>query len=321
MSKNKDPISLEIYNKNKENKKKKFYYVGSIKKELSLFNLSIKGKKKDLEKRLFDYYDKLNQYENNINAIRFLQLCIRKYITKKKIKTQGIGILNKSKCQNHEDFYTLDSIFDIDDTYFFSYEENNHIYFFDIRSFSKLLDSDNKNNPYTTNKIPKYAIYSYNKRIEYLKKHNINIGTIKQPKLTKEQQFNSYILDIFQKIDMLDVSAGGTNQLWFTNLNLLQLKMFYKVLEDIWNYRAELPLSKKLEIVPNNTMFPITVNEVFYLNNKRNVQKIILKEIDKLISSAHSEEERKTGAYFVLTALVEVSIECANSLPWLIQQH
>ena len=54
-------------------------------------------------------------------------------------------------------------------------------------------------------------------------------------------------------------------------------------------------------------------------SKKRKLQNIILDDVDKLISSSESEVHRSTGSYYVLIALVEVSIECANQMPWLIQ--
>ena len=101
---------------------------------------------------------------------------------------------------------------------------------------------------------------------------------------------------------------------------ILQLKMLYKILEDIWNYRAELSNDKKKNIVPNNSMFLVSVNDVYKMINKRKIQYILLNEIDKLISSAESNEDKITGAYFVLTGLVEISPHCMEALPWLIQQ-
>ena len=311
-------LDLNLYNSNKEIKT--FYYMNDLKKSLKKHNLSIKGNKKDLETRLFNYFEKLNSYDKYIEYILLLQRNIKKYLLKKKIKTQGIGIINKSKCNNQEDFYTLDSIDEIEDKYFFSYEENNNIYFFDIRSFSKLLKNDTKN-PYTRLLIPKYVIHSYNLRMKDLIKKKINIEDIKQPKLTKEQIFNNKVTTIFQKIDLLNIYAGGSDTNWFLNLNIIELKMFYKVLEDIWNYRAELTPQKKFEIVQNNIMFTISVNEIYYFNNKRKIQELILNEIDKLVSSSNNDEDKKTGGYFVLTALVEISPECSESLPWLIQIH
>ena len=41
--------------------------------------------------------------------------------------------------------------------------------------------------------------------------------------------------------------------------------------------------------------------------------------MDKLISSSESKIHRSTGCYYVLIGLVEVSPECADQMPWLIQ--
>ena len=92
-----------------------------------------------------------------------------------------------------------------------------------------------------------------------------------------------------------------------------------KILEDIWNYRAELTSEKKNIIVPNKTMFEKSVKTIYSIYSKTIIQNIILDEIDSLISSAINDNDKITGSYFVLTALVEVSPECSQSLPWLIQ--
>ena len=93
----------------------------------------------------------------------------------------------------------------------------------------------------------------------------------------------------------------------------------YKVLEDVWNYRAELTQIQKLEIVPNGQMFINSVNNVYTLHNKLHIQNIILMEMEKLVKSSPSELHRHTGAYYILIALTEISIECAQDLPWLVQ--
>jgi len=316
-SRNKD-ITLELYNENKLKTKKQFYYINDIKKTLIKYGLKSKGKKRELENNLYTYFDYLNTYIKHIDKIVCLQRCIKKFSNKIKIKNQGIGILDKSKCKNQEDFYTLDCVYDLDDTYFFSYEKDNHIFFFDIRSFKKLLKNDGLN-PYNREKIPKHAIYAYNNRIKYCKKHNITLETIEEPKLSEEQLFNNNVLNIFQKIDLLNVTAGGTDHFWFTNLSLLELKIFYKTLEDIWNYRAELSVTKKYDIVKDTPMFSIYVKDIYTITNKRKLQYIILTEMDKLISLADNTDDKRTGAYFILTALVEISPQCMEALPWLVQ--
>ena len=317
-------ITLEVYNKNLNNRvnKKCFYYLNDIKNSLKKYKLETSGKKKEIEERLFSFFDKLNQYENNIDIdiIKKFQRNIKNRQNNSKIKTQGIGIINKEKCSNKEDFYTFESIYEVDDVYFFSYEDNGFIYFFDIRSFKKLLQND-KLNPYTRDKIPDYAIYAFNKREKELNLKNIYLDHEIKEIITKEQEFKNRVVSIFQKIDMMDVNAGGLDIKHFLEFSSSQLKMLYKSLEDIWNYRAELTLQKKKEIVPLNNVFNMSVYDFIHISssNKRKLQNILLDEIDKLISSSPSSIHRGTGCYYVLIALVEVSAEYATSMPWLIQ--
>lgn len=311
-------ITLDLYNKSKLNKNLNFFYVSDLKNACKKYNLPVRGKKEIIKERLFNFFESINKYNKNIDQIKFIQKAVKRKQLVNKIKTQGIGIIMKDKCVNHEDFCTLDSIYDIEDKYFFSFEQNNCIYFFDIRSFDKLLKNKGKN-PYIREEIPKHAIKAFNLRKKFMENNNIIIEEFKEPKLTKTQIFNNKVLNIFQKIDLLNVIAGGVDVKWFTNLNMIQLKLLYKILEDIWNYRADLTSDQKQIIVPNKIMFERSVKFVYSIYNKNTIQNIILDEIDSLISSAVNQNDRITGSYFVLTALVEVSPACSESLPWLIQ--
>ena len=270
-------ITLDNYINNKNNVKKQFYYLADIKKTIKYNKLQslipTKPKKNDYEVILFNFFENLNKYTPHLEKIVLIQNTFKNFLKTKQIKTQGIGLYNKEKCSNQEDFYTLDNINDIDNKYFFSYETDGHIYFFDIRSFNQLVKNDSKN-PYTREDLPQYAIDSFIDRKNELKENKIIINDFEQSKLSTEQQFNECVLKIFQKIDFLDVTAGGTHTKWFTDLNLLQLKMLYKILEDIWNYRSELSNSKKKVIVPDNSMFLISVNDVYKILKKRKLQKL-----------------------------------------------
>ena len=49
------------------------------------------------------------------------------------------------------------------------------------------------------------------------------------------------------------------------------------------------------------------------------MRKILLTEMDKLVSSAPKREDKVLGSYYTLIGLVEVSPQVANALPWLVQ--
>ena len=58
------------------------------------------------------------------------------------------------------------------------------------------------------------------------------------------------------------------------------------------------------------------LRKIKYINKLRN---ILLKTFDIMISNGIDINEKKLGAILVLSALVEVSINAADSLPHLIQ--
>ena len=171
-------------------------------------------------------------------------------------------------------------------------------------------------NPYNRNKIPKQAITNLKTLINNPK---YDLNEIQIENSTIEQKFNQKVLSIFQKIDELDTYAGGTNIDWFLNLSRHQLRLYYKVLEDIWNYRSELSNSRKNQIVPNKKMFPISVHTVYNITEKNRLRKILLNEMEKLVSTSTRREDKILGSYYILIGLVEVSQEVAEALPWLVQ--
>ena len=288
-------------------------YVDDIKFTLKKLNILEKGKKKELLDKLLNHYKRKTYYELHQDKIEFIQKTYRKKLY---IRHQDFY----SQFTNSEDFYTLDSITKIDKSYLFWYEDTKKFKFaFDIRSFKQLIINKCKN-PYTREDIPIYAIEKFNKRIEKLTNDNIQLIDTTDF-LTKDQIQRLKIVEIFQTLDELNVVAGGINQHWFVNFTFYQLRTFYKVLEDVWNYRSELSYEKKLQIVPTNSMFKNNMNYILNLplNSYTYLQSIILDEIKTLISSSDNLENRKSGGYYVLIALTEVSEEYLADYPWLKQ--
>ena len=286
---------------------KKFMYVNAIKKTLKHHQIPFdkKLKKAPLIAILHKYFDNLEPKFLDKFAIK-IQKFYRKHLI--------------SKFANQEDFYTLDSLENVPSAYLFWFKDSKGFTFgFDIRSFFKLVENNNTN-PYNREKIPTEVILKAHK---LAKKRKINITFQDNSQLTPEQAHKLYILSIFQKIDMLNVTAGGVDPNWFSNLSFQALKNYYSVLEDIWNYRAELTPQQKIKIDPQNKLFKININYILSLqntcSNKFKLQNIILKEINTLVSSAVEDTDKYTGCYYTLIALTEVSQECAAALPWLVQ--
>lgn len=312
----------------KSNKSKKgFIYKQQLCNSLAAMNISFNknAKKEELQEHLFSIFTKINKIDNPkmVRGIDNLKNYLRDKIRRRKTLIYGPGYLDKSQCRNQEDCYSMDTIDDIPDCYFFSTQDKHgSIFFFDIRTFKKLIEKKSEN-PYTREPFDENTKKIFNIRMKYMKENNISIIYPQEEEeiknQTPEQKIQSKLIDIFGEIDALNVVAGGTRLEWFNELNIIQLKKLYKVMEDVWNYRAELTAAQKTLIVPDNNMFVASVNFVFSLNNKMKIQNIILNEMEKLVKSSPDDTQRHTGAYYILISLTEISYQCAQDLPWLIQ--
>ena len=135
--------------------------------------------------------------------------------------------------------------------------------------------------------------------------------------LSKEQLFNQKVIHVFQKIDELNYN---TNIDWFNKLSLYQLKILYRELEDIWNYRAQLPENIKKNIIGDNKIFTIPYKSLMIIKSLEKLRDIVLTDINTLISNGKTRDDSILGATYVLSGLVLVSKNCAESYPFLLQQ-
>ena len=252
-------------------------------------------------------------FESNINHIIKIQSHIRRrYIQNKMMK--GPGYINKELCKNDEDFYFMTNPLETEDMYFFSYNDNNNnVWFFDIRSLKRLLDQ-NQNNPYTRDEFPEYVkIKAYN-LLSKLMKQNIDINIDEFMNVDKTNIIKQKIVNLCS-----DLSQNGyyCDIEWFLSLSLIKLKNLYKHLEDIWNYRAYLTDEVKSRISPpNGLVFNIPILDIFNYTDKSDVQDIILNEVSKF-NNAETPGDKKLGYMFFLIGLSEVSIDCFNAHEWI----
>lgn len=290
-----------------------------LKYTLNYYKLSTVGCKTDLITRLGHYFKTYSKYWYEMDKIIYLQYRIRKYLKQQRIKKHGIGLYKKQLCVNDYDFYTCESKNSIDDDYFISYQDDyGIIYWFDIRSLSKLMSytqlSDDVINPFSTKPIPLLVLVNCMGMIQKLEKNN-TFEPLPELKLTKSQQHNSKIFTIFQKLNFLD---NYVNHEWFTILSNYKLRIFYHSLYDIWVHRANLTPEIRHRICPKGDPFTHSLHQISIINRKRKLQDICLDTIEKLIDTALVASDRVLGSMYVITALTDVSSECALAYPWLV---
>lgn len=317
--------SLEILNKNDiiiYSKNELFHKVstnqyiniGSIRKSIkkckSLNWINLKSSKQTLITIIKKEIEKERYYLANIDSIIKVQSYIRMLLIFK--------FVNKIKsCSNDSDILSFTNLLDIEPKYLYIFNDTitGKKYGYDIRTLLEIINSDYPSCPYTIRNFTtneKEDIFQYR---DSLIKRGVNIN-IDKSIMTPEEEIDMRIKDVFHKINMLD---NYTNPLWFKNLNIFQLHQLYMKSEDIWNYRTGISLDAKKKIVSNGCVFNIPIHIIKNINSKIQLQNIILSDFNRMITEGSDREEKKLGAIFILTALVEVSHDAADGLPHLIQ--
>ena len=290
------------------------YNCSQLKRILRHYKLKISGNKNEKVFRLYNYL-KFSFYTRKIQSM------YRKYMTNKYIKLKGEGL--KKETVNSTDFLTLKEIKKIDFDQFFSYKDGNgNIWGFNIKSIWNLvMNSRSRNevtNPYTRDKIPSKTFNDIERMIKIGRalNRNIVIELSQEPKeLSVKEKLKMKIVEIFQKIDDLGFITDCN---WFTTLSRLRLYRFIRELDDIWRYRAQLPQSQKIKILPPNGVLGINISGHHLGNYSLTLlKKKVLLMIEQLITKGVDEDSRKIGAYYVLGALTIVNVDAAASLPWL----
>lgn len=294
----------------------KDYTINDIKTTLSNLHPQKKYnkyKKNELFNLLIQEYKKSNNIDAYTQKIIKCQSYIRKYLVQKNI-IRGPGFFNKELCKNDEDFLYMTNISDIEIDYFFSYKDNSHMtWFFDIRSFNKLLNN-NQQNPYTREEIPIKIIENANNLTHQLIDKNINISIEEVNQTSRKETIKQKIVDLFSTITQ---NGHYCDVNWLLNMNISKLKSLYKKLEDIWNYRLMLTEETKSRIAPpNGLVFNIPINDVYDMTDKYEIIDVILTEVNKF-NNAVSIQDKKLGHMYFLIGLSECCLECLDAHIWI----
>ena len=285
----------------------------NIKKETNLTTNQIKlyiKKKSETTRFKNNYYDFSNK---KINAL------IIGHIIRYLFKNKGPSYFNIKKSNNPEDFVTLESLKNIPRLYFHSFYENNHIFTFDIRSLASFVEnkktkniSDIYINPYTQNKLNIYTIKHINNYLLHYK------NTEDILKMSKAQKIKNRAFTLFHHIDSLGYI---TDLKWFLDMDINQLKKWYKIGEDVWNYRANLTHIEKNNIAPFKPPFIKNVTDVINIRSFTKLQDIVLDEIEYLILYGNDQNTQTLGCIYVLMIFTEINSNIASALPAIAQNY
>ena len=267
-----------------------------------IHNLDSKFNKKSTKKEIFNLISKSIQSGKrekiNESNIIIIQRLIKKYL-----------LSLRSRCNNDEDFYTFEELIKIEPNYFYSFKDDNDLYWgFDIRSLQKLFEMNMGTNPYTTEKISGDIILQIKDRINNLKEKKIYKDIINTDFKDRKSSIKQKTVDLISDIEL----NGYTIHIdWFLKLNGRRLKELYRQLEDLWNYRLSgFRETKILLSPPDGLLFTTPISDVINYNSVEDLQELILNNVCKFQNIEDSGDKRLGYMYFIL-CLSFVSYPCS----------
>lgn len=254
------------------------------------------------------------------------QACINPFITPVPVPVPTaapvMGPRSSVVFENTTDFYNLESIDKIPKEFFYTYEENNHFYAFDITTLHDYLehnkeDSGEYKNPYTNTPIPAEKVGDIMRTYSRVKKTGAQMDHYKETVvMSARKQLKWRSLSLFQHMNKLGHYA---DHMWFWQLTLGELMDMYDGLFDLWFYRIFLSAEQKQQILPNympfSAMSPSAFEQIKDINIAR---RVMLDEMTQFVMLGLDRDNQYTGSILVLTALVEVSPLAAHHMPFLV---
>lgn len=315
------PFTIDLLNTEK-------YRVVDLKHICRHYKLKKTGNKKDLIERIRNHLTtKKNEktdtsYCKSTKYIVLIQAWWRRCLIQQYMNVHGY----KDKCVNEYDYLTFDSLHEIPFSHFISIQEGSHHYGFDITSLYHLCQKSREYetpilNPYTRNELTNIHVRQMNKFIQYSKILGYTLDleyTDLTNHMNSEQRFQNRIQRIFQTID----SHGyHSNAQWLLQLNMGHLMKFMRELYDIWFYRLNLTPQIRENVCPpiGNPFlhhYPLNPYLTDSLTHTSLLEHVVC-VIENIIYKGRTREHRGFGVLYILMTFTLVSLEAANSLPWL----
>lgn len=134
-------------------------------------------------------------------------------------------------------------------------------------------------------------------------------------KETKSRPIHTRINDLFIEIDLL---GNYTQKKWFLDLDKMEYIRYFRMITDLWTYRAQLTQETKLRICQFSDPF-MNVSLSYNMNiiTREQAQEACLTVMENMVYSGVDNEYRKIGALHVLSVLTVVSMPARNSMNWL----
>lgn len=279
------------------------------------YRLPVSGSVSELTVRVYTYL--------TIHAhVQPFQSLWRGYLRRKCNMLRGPAFMDRSLCNNDEDFLTGDTMREVCADQFSSYTTSDgFVYGFDVISLYNLKNKSNTKdvlNPYTREPIPMSVFSDLNILIRISNSvYNTSIDisfdmptSISPRSMTIDQR----VSELFDSI----ASHGYYPTIgWFMSLERSDLVKLLRELADIFMYRASIPRDVQLRICPTNPFRSIsTMVDIIQSYEDISVARDILLYVSSLVVMSGVEtSDSALGTIVFLQALTLVSDGARDSYP------
>ena len=134
-------------------------------------------------------------------------------------------------------------------------------------------------------------------------------------RITRSTSLQERSRQLFMEIDNL---GNYSDHEWFTVLDRRGYLRYFRILRDIWTYRARIPSNIKFKICPLwDPFFILTdVNNINELTIEQ-LQSLCLSVMEDMVYTGVESEFKTLGSMHVLSVLTIVNIGARQALPWL----
>ena len=229
---------------------------------------------------------------------------------------------NKEKCFNQEDVLNMEDIKNIPAIYFIVLNQNQKNYGFDVRSLDHWWNIQKQSfekieykNPFTMTSFDDSQITLFMEKKNYIQNKLFKsiLPKEQEEESKKEKTTDELIFNTFYQIQQLDFYNEGAT--WLKKLTINKLYDLFSQLEDLWAYRCQLGIEKKLQMVHGGKLFTTPIHYLRKITDIEKVKRIIFIDCHRLVTEGKTRDDRKLGAMYVLICLTLVSSDASKELP------
>jgi len=141
--------------------------------------------------------------------------------------------------------------------------------------------------------------------------HALMLETIREMRSKSNEQRTR---ELFIVIDQL---GNYSDYNWFLNLDRGCYLRYYRILKDIWTYRAQIPTYTKIKICPLWDPFGMFSNVNLGELTTEQLMSRCLCVMEDMVCTGVEQQYRTIGSLHVLSVLTVINREARNNMPWL----